>query len=97
MSLTAEGRCWSCGSRLSAGDYQREGECPQCRKQTHVCRNCRFYEPGRPNDCQEPVAEPVRDKDRANFCDYFEPSADSHKPGADADELRRAAESLFDI
>jgi len=97
MSPNAEGVCWSCGQRLNAGDYQREGECPQCRKQTHVCRNCRFHEPGRPNDCQEPIAEHVRDKDRANFCDYFEPSPNSHNPAGDADALKRSAENLFDI
>lgn len=97
MSPNAEGLCWSCGARLGAGDYAREGECPQCRKQTHVCRNCRFYQPGRPNDCQEPIAEHVGDKQRANFCDYFEPSSDSHRPAADPQRLRAAAEDLFDV
>lgn len=97
MSPNAEGVCWSCGGRLVAVDYQREGECPHCRKQTHVCRNCRFYEPGRPNDCQEPIAEPVRDKQRANFCDYFDPSPDSHEPGEDPAKLRAAADDLFSI
>lgn len=97
MSPNAEGVCWSCGAKLTASYYQREGECPQCRKQTHVCRNCRFYEPGRPNDCQEPIAEPVRDKQRANFCDYFEPSASTYHPGADVDALKKAADSLFDL
>jgi hypothetical protein len=96
MSPNAEGVCWSCGSSLSAVDYQREGECPECRKQTHVCRNCLFYEPGRPNDCQEPIAEPVHDKLRANFCDYLEPSPRAYRPGADPDRLRAAADSLFD-
>ena len=97
MTPNAEGVCWACGEKLSSSQYQREGECPSCRKQTHVCRNCRFYEPGRPNDCQEPIAEPVRDKDRANFCDYFEPSSNTYKPAADADRLRAAAEDLFDF
>jgi len=96
MSPNAEGVCWSCGAGLEAVDYQREGECPSCRKQTHVCRNCRFYEPGRPGDCQEPIAEPVRDKERANFCDYFEPTSAAYQPGADADALKAAAERLFD-
>ena len=95
MPTNAEGGCWSCGAGLEAVDYQREGECPSCRKQTHVCRNCRFYEPGRPADCQEPIAEPVRDKDRANFCDYFEPSSSAYQPGADADALKAAAEQLI--
>ena len=97
MSPNGEGVCWSCGTALAELDYQRESECPQCRKQTHVCRNCGFYEPGRPNDCQEPIAEPVRDKDRANFCDYFDPSAQAYRPKADPEALKAAADSLFDI
>lgn len=97
MSTGPEGVCWSCGGRLEALDYQREGECPACRKQTHVCRNCRFYSPGRANDCEEPVAEPVTDKQRANFCDYFEPSAKAHQGKADEERMRAAADSLFDL
>ena len=97
MSPDKQGVCWSCGAELGAADYQREGECSKCRKQTHVCRNCRFYERGRPNDCQEPVAEPVLDKERANFCDYFEPSATAYRPAPDPAALRAAADSLFDI
>lgn len=98
MSPNAQGVCWSCGTRLLAIDYQRESECPTCRKQTHVCRNCRFYEPGRPADCREPVAEPVSDKQRANFCGYFEPSGDAHSPDtADQAALRAAADDLFSI
>lgn len=97
MSPNAEGVCWSCGAKLVAVDYQREGECPVCRKQTHVCRNCRFYEVGRPNHCQEPIAEPVNNKQRANFCDYFEPSESAHKPGEDEEKLRSAADDLFSI
>lgn len=97
MSPNAEGVCWSCGEALSASHYQREGECPRCRKQTHVCRNCRFYQPGRPNDCQEPVAEAVTDKQRANFCDYFEPAANAFTPATDQEKLKAAADSLFDI
>jgi hypothetical protein len=97
MSPNAEGVCWSCGARLTASHYQREGDCPACRKQTHVCRNCRFYEPGRPNDCQEPVAEAVSDKVRANFCDYFEPTDRAYQAGPDPDALRNAADNLFDF
>ena len=97
MSPNAEGICWSCGAHLGAGDYQREAECPSCRKQTHVCRNCRFFKPGRPNDCEEPIAEPVADKQRANFCDYFEPSSDTYQAAPDADALRAAADKLFDF
>ena len=97
MSPNAEGVCWSCGHHLAAADYAREADCPQCRKSTHVCRNCRFFAPGRANDCEEPIAEAVVDKARANFCDYFEPSPSAHHAGPDAAQLRAAADDLFDL
>ena len=98
MSPNAEGVCWSCGGKLTALDYQRESDCPHCRKQTHVCRNCRFYAPGRANDCLEPIAEAVQDKQRANFCDYFEPHVGAYVSREDETEaLRAAADRLFDL
>jgi len=97
MSPNAEGVCWSCGAQLRAVDYAREGACVSCRKQTHVCRNCQFFQPGLANDCQEPIAEAVGDKERANFCDYFEPTKSAYQPKADADTLKTAADNLFDI
>lgn len=97
MSEEIRGTCWSCGHGLVAADYGREAACPACGKQTHACRNCRHYRPGRPNDCFEPMAERVVDKTRANFCEYFEagkpPAAGTSGPEPDA--LRRAADSLF--
>jgi hypothetical protein len=44
------------------------------------------------------MAEPVAAKDRANFCDFFEPTLQpraSGSAGADTDALRQAAEDLF--
>ena len=38
----------------------------------HCCKNCRFFDPGKNNQCSETQAEWVRDKLKANFCDYFE-------------------------
>ena len=91
------GHCWHCGEPLGEHDYTRESTCPQCRKYAHVCKNCRFYAPGRPNSCLEPVADPVADKERANFCGYFEPTSPkaSDIPSPSPDDLRRAAEDLF--
>ena len=96
MNPNAEGTCWSCGRHLVAADYGREGRCPVCGKATHACRNCRFYAPGRANDCLEPIAERVIEKERPNFCDLFEPASRSDgdaKPSVD--DLRAAAEALF--
>jgi hypothetical protein len=100
MSPNAHGKCWHCGHALERDLYHREAECPGCRKQTHVCMNCRFYDTTRANACLEPIAEAVNEKRRANFCDYFEPHSDAYKgagTGQEADALRAAADRLFDL
>jgi hypothetical protein len=97
MHYPVIGRCWHCGADLNELDYAREATCPGCRKSTHCCRNCRWYARGRPNDCVEPIAEPVTDKERANFCGYFTPSFPTPASAAppDEDALRQAADDLF--
>ncbi len=93
---TQEGECWHCGYSLSGADYAREGRCPNCSRATHSCRNCRFFSPGKPNECQEPLVERVVDKERPNFCDYFEATAQAGgNSAAPAEDLRQAAEDLF--
>lgn len=91
------GTCWHCGQRLSGVDYGRETRCLGCDKDTRVCRNCRHYAPGRPNECQEPMVERVLVKDRANFCELFDPADRPAEgdPSPAGDELHAAAEALF--
>ena len=91
------GHCWHCGAELTTSDFGRESNCLRCGKPTRSCRNCRFYARGRPNDCSEPVAEPVADKERANFCGWFDPAPSPERGDAPApaDALRKAAEDLF--
>ena len=91
------GRCWHCGAALGARDYGRETNCLSCGRPTRVCRNCRWFSRGAPNQCREPSAEPVLEKERANYCEFFEPSPDagagvSSKPD---DDLMKKAEDLF--
>ncbi|MNY63470.1 hypothetical protein D3C86_2004350 [compost metagenome] len=87
--------CFSCKKELSfSGNIGRREECPHCRADVHVCKNCNFYDPKAYNECREPSADVVREKDRANFCDYFTPS--TGVPAEDkAAALRAAAEALF--
>ncbi|PVV14288.1 MAG: hypothetical protein B6D77_03430 [gamma proteobacterium symbiont of Ctena orbiculata] len=97
MNQTVQGKCWQCGGDLEAVDYGRETTCRSCGKPTRVCRNCRWYAPSRPNQCEEPMADRVMDKENANFCGYFEPTEESAGTDADTtqDALRKAAEDLF--
>lgn len=71
--------CWKCGASLAALTLplRRLEECPACGAELHVCRMCTEYDTTVATHCREPTAEEVRDKTRANFCDFFEP-----RPGA---------------
>jgi hypothetical protein len=76
----------------------RQSICPHCGAYLHSCLNCRFYAPGRHNDCSEPQAEPVSDKSGANFCEFFEirkKTGSDSKGSEDKDKARERFEKLF--
>ncbi len=57
---------------------------------------CRFYDTSKAKHCSEPVAEPVSDKERANFCGYYEPVAGRyHSGGPVANQALDALNALF--
>ncbi len=66
-------KCAVCHKDLEVVDKVfRRDECPHCGNDLHSCVQCSFYSPGHHNDCRESQADMVADKERANFCDYFE-------------------------
>lgn len=88
--------CFSCQTELQFSDKVgfRE-ECPTCRSDVHVCKNCDFFDPKVYNECRETSAEVVRERDRANYCEYFQPKVGSQGGLSKADQLKAAAEALF--
>lgn len=67
--------CHNCGREIKLiGKAQRRDECPHCQADVHCCKNCRFFDPGKSNQCSEPQADYVKDKIKANFCDFFGPN-----------------------
>ncbi|MBI5446841.1 MAG: hypothetical protein HY900_37205 [Deltaproteobacteria bacterium] len=86
--------CAKCGAALPAGEVSRRAECPSCGADLHACVQCEFYAPGAYNDCREPQAERVVDKERANFCDYFRPSSRGGKASTKED-VRAKLDALF--
>ena len=68
-----------------------------CEVELHVCRLCQFSDRRVSDQCTEDRAEQVREKDRANFCDYFKPKAGAHVAGDDskARTARNRLEGLF--
>ncbi|MEZ5500792.1 MAG: hypothetical protein R3E77_15370 [Steroidobacteraceae bacterium] len=91
--------CWKCGASLAALTLplSRRDECRACRAELHVCRMCCEYDRNYAKHCREPTTEEVRDKEAANFCDYFRPRSgafDAAK-GAAGERSRAELDKLF--
>ncbi len=96
--MTDELVCWQCGSSLKAVPLPlgRRAECLACSAELHVCRLCRHYDTGKAKHCRERAAEEVRNKTRANFCDWFQPRPGAFKARAvDATDAAKPLDSLF--
>jgi hypothetical protein len=91
--------CWKCGASLAdlTLPLRRLEECPKCRSELHVCRMCVDYDTSVAKHCREPTAEEVREKTRANFCDFFKPRAGAYAAPntAEVDRARAELEKLF--
>ena len=75
----AEIQCYRCGASLAALTLPiaRLDECPDCSVHVHCCRMCVYFDPQVAEQCREDDAEEVKEKMRANFCDYFRPNPDA--------------------
>jgi hypothetical protein len=97
----ASWRCVVCATELPLpARVGRRDLCPGCGAELRSCRQCGFYDPRAYNACREPQAERVLDKERANFCEYFQPRASgavvaSAAPAGGAADARARLEALF--
>ncbi|MGH9475274.1 MAG: hypothetical protein ACRD1C_02955 [Terriglobales bacterium] len=82
---------------LTAQKVNTRDEC-ECGADLRVCRNCRHFDPTSHNECREVMAEWVRTKDRANYCDYFSPMtvANASGPRAPGESSSGDARARFD-
>ena len=96
MIRSAMASCYSCGTELEIDRVYRTSECPGCGKSVKVCKNCKFYEPGAQWDCRETISEPIRDKDRVNYCEYFQlAESNDRKVSTRANAARQDLDKLF--
>ncbi len=97
MQQVTQLQCYKCEKELSleAGTkISRQEECPHCYASLHCCKMCNFYDQSAYNECKEPMANRVLDKEKANFCDFFK--LGSGGSGGEAkDKLMDAANALF--
>lgn len=87
--------CFRCKTRNDIQErVGRKDTCAQCDADLHCCFNCRHYNPGAHNQCKESQAEWVKEKDRANYCDYFEPRRGT--PGGEGSSRTQDARARFE-
>lgn len=88
--------CHSCGHRNEfAAPVGRRDVCAQCEAELRCCLQCRFFDEASGSSCREPQAEVPRERDRANFCDFFAPGAPGAKAPSAADQAKAAFDALF--
>ena len=92
------GICHACGKEFPREiKVGRKDTCNACGADLRCCLNCTFHDRSAPKQCKEPVAELVKEKTKATFCDYF--TAADNRPAAAAgsqiDDARKALDSLF--
>lgn len=90
--------CRACGAPLSIDEpIPRDAECPSCGHDVRACVNCRHYDPRLHNSCRETEADPVEDRHRRNFCEYFRLSREPWTASSRSreDEARQRLDQLF--
>ena len=89
--------CFNCSKELDiepGAKILKNEECPYCYASLHCCKMCGFYDPSSYNECREPNAERIVDKEKANFCEYFVLKG-SQAGGTKKEDLFAQANALF--
>ena len=93
MSVT----CYSCSKPIEVESHQKisfSEECSYCSADIHNCKMCQFFDPSSYNECREPSAERIVEKEKRNFCEYFTVADGNKSTGIKPDAIS-AAEALF--
>lgn len=90
--------CFRCQKTLTGHDVGqkvfRTEECPHCQAPIRCCQMCKHYSPKDYNECHEPVAERILEKEKSNFCEFYVLAGDINK-GPSKSSLVDSANSLF--
>lgn len=94
--MSSEVVCWKCGATISANNLGRQDSCVKCGVSTRACRNCRHHDRSANNECREEQAGRQVDKEKGNFCEWFQPRIGGTGTGGPTKtDLKNAADALF--
>ena len=95
-------RCTECSAAVQFLDELKTSDtCQKCGCDLHTCRNCKFFDPGAPNECIRPVEKRVEGKNTRNSCPLFSPkvlvekAVEKRTPSVEKN-ARQAFEDLFE-
>ena len=95
--MTVPIKCYNCESVLDFEPNQsvgRRDDCHQCSVDLRCCKMCQFYDVKAYNECKEPMAPRILEKEKANFCDYYKLTSGGQDNNS-KDDLLSAANALF--
>ena len=89
-------QCAFCQREITlTGRVGRLDSCSFCGRDLHCCYQCHFYDVDAHHECREPQADFVKEKDQANFCDWFRFEPRIKVKVADKEAQKARLESLF--
>ncbi len=89
-------KCAFCQTDVSVSERAgRRDSCPHCGGDLHCCYQCHFYDEQAHHECREPQADWVKEKDQANFCDYFRFDPQRVVKGENKEAAKAKLEALF--
>lgn len=89
--------CRACGRETLIGDVVgRRDNCDHCGAALRSCIQCRHHDEAYSNDCRETQAEVVPDKEKANFCDFYQPAQGGTEAGGSAEVSKSEAEKKWE-
>ncbi len=83
-------KCWKCNKTISDLPVKIgfRASCTHCDADLHVCKNCRYYSIGKPNDCIVPGTDLIADREQSNLCEEFKPKT-KFEEGSKTDRARQ--------
>ena len=87
--------CAHCCKEISETKIHIRDECPACGRDLHICLNCEFYDRNAYRQCRETIKEPVQDKEKANFCDFFRASETGLAQAGEESDAFKKLDDLF--
>lgn len=87
--------CAFCSKEITETKIHIRDECPACGRDLHICLNCEFYDVNAYRQCRETIREPVQNKDKANYCDFFRASKRGAIQAGSENETMKKLSDLF--